>query len=50
MLKQKIKDRVFQTAEKVWDERALEDLQSVFFNWIERFEQVIEHDEEDYTN
>jgi hypothetical protein len=45
MLKQKIKDRVFQTVEeiiiavdRVWDELTLEDLQSVFFNWIERFE------------
>jgi hypothetical protein len=39
MLKQKIKDRVFQTVEKimiavhrVWDELTLDDLQSVFFN------------------
>jgi hypothetical protein len=44
MLKQKIKDRVFQMVEeimiavhKVWDELTLDDLQSVFFNWIERF-------------
>jgi hypothetical protein len=39
MLKQKVKDRVFQTVEeittavhRVWDELTLEDLQSVFFN------------------
>jgi hypothetical protein len=39
ILKQKIKDRVFQMIEKlmtafhrVWDELTLEDLQSVFFN------------------
>jgi hypothetical protein len=45
MLKQKIKDRVFQMVEeimtavhRVWDELTLEDIQSVFFNWIERFQ------------
>jgi hypothetical protein len=45
MLKQKSKDRVFQTVEeimtavhKVWDELTLEDLHSVFFDWIERLE------------
>jgi hypothetical protein len=55
--KQKIKDRVFQMVEetmiavhRVWDELTLEDLQSVFFNWIERFECVIEHEREYYTN
>jgi hypothetical protein len=57
MLKQKIKDRVFQTVEemmtavhRVWDELILEDLQFVFFNWIERFEWIIEHEGEYYTN
>jgi hypothetical protein len=29
----------------VWDELTLEDLQSVFFNWIEQFEWVSEHGE-----
>jgi hypothetical protein len=44
-LKQKIKDRVFQAVEEImtavyraWDELTLEDLQSIFFNWIERLE------------
>jgi hypothetical protein len=43
MLKQKIKDRVFQIVEemmtavhRVWDELTLDDLQTIFFNWIER--------------
>jgi hypothetical protein len=27
----------------VWDELTLEDLHSAFFNWIERFEWIIEH-------
>jgi hypothetical protein len=42
ILKQKIKDRVFQTAEDImttvrsgWDERILEHMRSTFFNWIE---------------
>jgi hypothetical protein len=55
MLKRKIKDQVFQVVEetmtavhKVWDELTLEDLQSILFNWIERLEWVIEH-EEKYT-
>jgi hypothetical protein len=45
ILKQKIKDRVFQTVEEImtafrrgWDELTLDDLQSIFFNWIEGFE------------
>jgi hypothetical protein len=45
ILKQEIKDRVFQTIEeimttfhKVFDELTLKDLQSVFFNWNERLE------------
>jgi hypothetical protein len=57
MLKQKIKDRVFQTVEEmmtavhcIWDELILQDLQSVFFNWIESFECVIEHQWEYYIN
>jgi hypothetical protein len=52
MLNHKIKDPVFQTVEdimtavhRVWDELTLDDLQSVFFNWIERFEWVSEHEE-----
>jgi histone-lysine N-methyltransferase SETMAR len=43
MLKYKIKDRVFQMVKeimiafhKIWEELTLDDLQSVFFNWIER--------------
>jgi hypothetical protein len=43
MLKQKIKDRMLQTIEeimtavhRVWNERTWDDLQSDFFNWIER--------------
>jgi histone-lysine N-methyltransferase SETMAR len=43
MLKQKIRDQVFQTVEeimtavhRVCNELTLDDLQSVFFNWIEQ--------------
>jgi hypothetical protein len=50
MLRQKIKDRMFQTVEEImtvvhraWDELTLDDLQFVFFNWIERLEWVSEH-------
>jgi hypothetical protein len=57
MLKQDIKDRVFQTIEEildairhVWRDVTLERLQSVFFDWIEQFEYVIEHDGEYYVN
>jgi hypothetical protein len=57
MLKQNIKDRVFQTVEEImtavhrkWDELILKDLPSVFFNWIEPFECVIEHQGEYYIN
>jgi hypothetical protein len=35
---------------RAWDELTLEDLQSIFFNWIERLEWVIEHEGEYYTN
>jgi hypothetical protein len=35
--------------DRVWDERTLEDLQSLFVNWIQRFEWVIDHEEEYYT-
>jgi hypothetical protein len=42
MLKQKTQDRVFDTTEeilvairKVWSEVTFEDLQSVFFDWIQ---------------
>jgi hypothetical protein len=52
-----IKDRVFQMIEeimtdvyRVWDELTIDDLQSVFFNWNERFEWVSEHRGECYTN
>jgi hypothetical protein len=53
MLKQNIQDRLFDTTEeimmairKVWSEVTFEDLQSVFFNWIQRVEYVIEHEAE----
>jgi hypothetical protein len=56
MLKQKIKDLVFQRVEemmiafhRVCDELTLDDLQSVFFNWIERFEWVTEYEGQYYT-
>jgi hypothetical protein len=55
MLKQKIQDRVFDTADeilmairKVWSALTFEDLQSVFFDWIQRVEYVIEHEGEYY--
>jgi hypothetical protein len=45
ILKHKIKDRVFQMVEeimtavhRVWDELTLDDLQFVFFSWIEGLE------------
>jgi hypothetical protein len=57
MLKQTIKDRVFQTIEEILDairqvrrEVTLEQLQSVFFDWIQQFEYFIEHDIEYYVN
>jgi hypothetical protein len=57
MLKQKMKDREFSGVEEImnavqeiWREVTLQRLQSVFFNWIERLEYVIEHDLEYYTN
>jgi hypothetical protein len=56
-LKQKIKDREFSGIEEImnavqaiWREVTLERLQSVFFNWIERLEYVIEHDLEYYIS
>jgi hypothetical protein len=57
MLKQKMKDHEFSGVEEImnavqeiWREMTLERLHSVFFNWIERFEYVIEHDWEYYIN
>jgi histone-lysine N-methyltransferase SETMAR len=57
MLKDKIKDRLFRTIEeiitavhRVWSEVTLDDLQSIFFNWMERFEYVINHEWEYYTD
>jgi hypothetical protein len=57
MLKQKMKDREFcgvkeimNAVQEIWREVTLERLQSVFFNWIERLEYVIEHDWEYYIN
>jgi histone-lysine N-methyltransferase SETMAR len=51
MLKQKIQDPMFETTQeilmpicKVWSEVTFEDLQSVFFDWIQRVEYVIEHE------
>jgi hypothetical protein len=56
-LKQKMKDREFSGVEdivnavqEIWREVTLERLQSVFFNWTERLEYVIEHDLEYYIN
>jgi hypothetical protein len=52
-----MKDREFSGVEEMMNamqeicrEMALERLQSVFFNWIERFEYVIEHDGEYYIS
>jgi hypothetical protein len=57
MLKQKMNDREFSGVEEImnavqeiWREVIWERLQSVFFNSIERFEYVIEHDLEHYIN
>jgi histone-lysine N-methyltransferase SETMAR len=57
MLKQKIQDRVFETTEEilmairnVWSEATFEDLPSVFFDWIQLVEYVIEHEGEYYVN
>jgi hypothetical protein len=57
MLKQKMKDcefsgveEIMNAVQEIWREATLERLQSVFFNWIERFEYVIEHDVEYYIN
>jgi hypothetical protein len=37
--------KIMTAFDKVWDELTLDDLQSVFFNWIGRFEWVNEHGE-----
>jgi hypothetical protein len=57
MLKQKKKDPEFSGVEEImnavqdiWREVILERLQSVFFNWIERFEYIIKHDGEYYIS
>jgi hypothetical protein len=57
MLTQKIQDRVFDTTEEilmairnVWSEVSFEDLQSVFFDWIQRVEYVIEYEGGYYVN
>jgi hypothetical protein len=51
MLKQKTQDRVFGTTEEIlmairnaWNEVTFEDLQSVFFDSIQRVQYVIEHE------
>jgi hypothetical protein len=56
MLKQKITDRVIRPPEKsltmirrIWDKVVLEQLQSVFSNWIERFGYVSAHEGEYYA-
>jgi histone-lysine N-methyltransferase SETMAR len=56
-LKQNIQDRVFDTTEEilmairnVWSEVTFDDLQSVFFDWIQRVEYVIEHEEKYCVN
>jgi hypothetical protein len=57
MLKDRIKDRLFRAIEeiitavhRVWSEVTLDDLQSVFFNWMERLGYVIDHEGEYYTD
>jgi histone-lysine N-methyltransferase SETMAR len=53
LLKQNMKDcefsgveEIMNAVQEIWREVTLERLQSVFFNWIERLEDVIEHDGE----
>jgi hypothetical protein len=41
---------IMNAVQEIWREMTLERLQSVFFNWIERLEYVIEHDWEHYIN
>jgi hypothetical protein len=43
-------EEIVNAVQKIWREVTLERLQSVFFNWIERLEHVIEHDGEYYIN
>jgi hypothetical protein len=57
ILKQNIIDLIFQTIEEtmtivqtVRDEPTLDDLQSIFFNWSEQFEWVVEHERGCDTN
>jgi hypothetical protein len=57
MLKYQIKDRAFRATEKIlsairdlWSEVISDQLQSVFFNWMRRFEYVIEHEGEYYIS
>jgi hypothetical protein len=41
-------EEIMNAVQKIWRKVTLERLQSVFFNWIERLEYVIEHDGEYY--
>jgi hypothetical protein len=57
MLKQKTQDRVFDATEEiltairnVWSEVTFEDLQSVFFDWIQRVGYAFGHEVEYYVN
>jgi hypothetical protein len=43
-------EEILDAIRHVWREVTLEWLQSVFFDWIERLEYVIEHDVEYYIN
>jgi hypothetical protein len=43
-------EEIMNAVQEIWREVTLERLQSVFFNWIERFEYVIEYDLEYYIN
>jgi hypothetical protein len=43
-------EEIMNAVQEIWREVTLERLQSVFFNWIELLEYVIEHDGEYYIN
>jgi hypothetical protein len=43
-------EEIMNAVQEIWREVTLERLQSVFFNRIERFEYVIEHDWKYYIN
>jgi hypothetical protein len=43
-------EAIMNAVQKIWREVTLKRLQSIFFNWIERLEYVIEHDWEYYIS